>query len=286
MSLKSDVAQTLLVPLWRLRAQLLGRRAMSRVLMYHAIGTAVPEDLQGRYTLSAQRFAQQMARLATSGLPVVPVSGVAEGVSISFDDGYRDNLTAALPVLERHGFPFTIFVATGFARSGNPIYLSAAEIKTLANHPLVSIGAHGDSHRRLTGLTDVELAAELTGAKAWLENVTGKPVTSMSYPHGAVDARVRDVVAVAGYARACTSEFGANQVGVGDRAGGRAETSADGSAAVANAEGVNQPSRGRVDLNALALRRIDIWSSDDEATFEAKLAGDWDWMRFFTRCGL
>ena len=252
MSLKSDLAELMLVPLWKLRAGVFGHSEGRRVLMYHAIGSPVPEDVQGRYNLSPHSFERQIASLADSGALVVPVHEGREGVAITFDDGYRDNLTRALPVLERHGFAFTIFVAAGFARSGNPLYLSAADIKALAAHPLVNIGAHGDSHSRLTELLDVDLAAELKGAKSWLENIAGKPVTSLSYPHGAVDARVRAAAAAAGFALACTSEFGANEAG----------------------------------RDSLALRRIDIWSTDDEAKFQAKLAGDWDWMRFFTRCGL
>jgi peptidoglycan/xylan/chitin deacetylase (PgdA/CDA1 family) len=36
------------------------------------------------------------------------------GVALTFDDGYKDNLTLALPIAEKYGVPFTIFVTTGF----------------------------------------------------------------------------------------------------------------------------------------------------------------------------
>ena len=39
-------------------------------------------------------------------------------VSITFDDGYRDNLTLAQPVMEREGVPFTLFVTTGGMETG------------------------------------------------------------------------------------------------------------------------------------------------------------------------
>src|SRR5215207_5229442 len=35
--------------------------------------------------------------------------------AITFDDGYRDTAEHALPVLRRHGAPFTVFVTTRFA---------------------------------------------------------------------------------------------------------------------------------------------------------------------------
>ena len=251
MSVKLGLAAAMLVPAWKLRG-VLATPGGGRVLMYHAIGTIIPDDVQGRYTLTPERFANQMEFIARSGRRVGVLGRSDTDVAITFDDGYRDNLTHALPVLERLGLPFTIFVAAGFARSGNPLYLSAAELKTLAENPLANIGAHGDSHTRLTELGDFELAVELTRVKSWLEDATGKPVTALSYPHGAVDSRVRAAVAAAGFTLACTSEFGANEAG----------------------------------RDALALRRIDIWNTDDEAKFESKLAGEWDWMRFFSRCGL
>ncbi|MGO4869322.1 MAG: polysaccharide deacetylase family protein [Roseiarcus sp.] len=42
------------------------------------------------------------------------VEGGARFAALTFDDGYRDTRDFALPVLERHGAPFTVFFATGF----------------------------------------------------------------------------------------------------------------------------------------------------------------------------
>ena len=117
---------------------------------------------------------------------------------------------------------------------------------------LVTIGAHGDTHTRLTTLTGNALREELGNSKKWLEDATGKAVTVMSYPHGAVDARVRAAAGAAGYGAACCSEFGLNRAG----------------------------------CDPLVMARTDIWNADSPDVFNAKLAGEWDWMRFFTRCGL
>lgn len=249
MSARLELARAVLSPLWRVRCAV-RPTAGTRVLMYHAVGTRIPDDAQGRYTVSPEQFTAHMEILSGSGRRV---GGLADAeVAITFDDGYRDNLELAYPVLKRLGFPFTIFVSTAFAQSGKPLYLDARDLRRLADDPLVTIGAHGASHARLSSLSDLELRHELVSSKAWLEEATGKGVNCMSYPHGAVDARVREQVQSAGYIYACCSEFG-----------------------------INPPGR-----DPLGLRRTDIWSSDGHENFRAKLAGEWDWMRFFTRCGV
>ena len=37
-------------------------------------------------------------------------------VAITFDDGYRDNFDLALPIFQRYGVPFTIFITSGMVR--------------------------------------------------------------------------------------------------------------------------------------------------------------------------
>ena len=251
MSARMTLAAAVLTPLWKWLGSALPPGGQ-RVLMYHAIGSTVPEDRQGRYSIAPARFAEQMEYLAASSRRVGALGQPQADTVITFDDCYRDNLTEAYPVLKRLGLPFTIFATAGFVRSGAPLYLCSEDLRTLAADPLVTIGAHGDSHARLTTLAGDALRAELSHSKKWLEDATGRAVTVMSYPHGAVDANVREAVRASGYSAACCSEFGVNKAG----------------------------------CDPLVMARTDLWSSDGMDVFGAKLAGEWDWMRLFTRCGL
>ncbi len=104
-------------------------------------------------------------------------------VCLTFDDGYKDNLTELLPVLERTGAKATVFVPTdllGF----NEYFLTEEELKTLADSPLIEIGSHGVSHRDILELSDEELLGELQNSKALLEELTGQSITVYSYPEG------------------------------------------------------------------------------------------------------
>ncbi len=48
---------------------------------------------------------------------------VRHALVLTFDDGYRNNLDEALPVLERHGARPTLFVATGFTGERRPYWI-------------------------------------------------------------------------------------------------------------------------------------------------------------------
>jgi len=217
-----------------------------RVLMYHAIGGKVAGDAQGLYSLAPELFARHVRMLAGGSTVVALERGVAAGygLAITFDDGYRDNLTVAAPLLVEAALPFTVFVTPAFIDSGEPQYLTRADVKTLADMPGITIGAHGFSHCRLTACDDAALAGELKNSRTWLEDLLGRPVHTMSYPHGAVDGRVRAAAAAAGFTIAAGSRFGSLRQG-------------------------NDP---------LVVPRTDIWAGDDVGRLSAKIAGHWDWM--------
>lgn len=223
-----------------------------RILMYHSVGSVASGDALGIYGIAPELFASHMAAL-TAHADVTPVAlapGAASQqrtrVAVTFDDGYRDNLYRAAPVLQRHGIPFTVFVCTGFMRDAAGNFLTAAELRELAALPGVSIGSHGATHAPLTGLGDDRLRNELATSKAALEDATGRPVDSISYPHGAVDRRVRDAAAAAGYTIGACSRFD-----------------------------INDAAR-----DPLLLCRTDIHGNDTVRVFEQKLRGDWDWYKW------
>ena len=82
-------------------------------------------------SLPTEVFERQMAFLARAYV-VLSVEELVErmrrralprnALAITFDDGYRDNLTHAAPILARHGLPATVFVVTGAIGTGEPLW--------------------------------------------------------------------------------------------------------------------------------------------------------------------
>jgi peptidoglycan/xylan/chitin deacetylase (PgdA/CDA1 family) len=94
------------------------------ILLYHRVASvssdpwrlAVPPDLFERQLgVIAARFRPLPLRELVAGLRAGELPNRA--VSLTFDDGYRDNLLAAKPLLERHGVPATVFVISGYIDS-------------------------------------------------------------------------------------------------------------------------------------------------------------------------
>ena len=223
-----------------------------RILMYHAIGTPIEGDTRGLYNMKIEQFERHMRHLAQYWReallplrPVAPVGGELR-IAVTFDDGYQDNLSVAAPLLVDLGIPFTVFVCAGAVAQRQIGFLGPEEVRELASLPGVQIGSHSLSHANLTRCNDHRLKEELAGSKFYLEELIGREVVSLSYPHGDVDLRVRDAAAKVGYQIGGTSRFDVNLDG----------------------------------RDPLLLCRTDIWAGDDLAVFQQKLRGDWDWNRW------
>lgn len=179
------------------------------VLMYHSVGDTADDPY--RVTVSPRRLAAQLALFARLGIRGCSMRELATPsrrprVGLTFDDGYRDFLTDALPLLRRHRFTATVFAlggrlggTNGWEASGpvKPL-LTAGEIREVAAAGM-EIGSHGLLHRDLPGVTAAELRAETVDSRAVLEDLLGEPVTGFCYPYGACGARETAAVEAAGY---------------------------------------------------------------------------------------
>ncbi|AFM19320.1 putative xylanase/chitin deacetylase [Mycolicibacterium chubuense NBB4] len=186
------------------------------ILMYHAVADA-PSAATRRLSVTPKSLIEQIAFLADSGYTGMTFSDLAsafeEGaalperpVVVTFDDGYADFAETAWPILERRGFPATVFVTSGWVAdagshaAGKPLdrMLTRAQIRGLAAAG-VEIGAHSHSHPQLDQLDDATLCEEIRFGRALLEESIGRPVRSIAYPFGYSSPRVRLAARAAGY---------------------------------------------------------------------------------------
>ena len=186
------------------------RRNRLRILMYHSISQA-----QDRMTVQPEQFAAQMDYLAQNcfrvvslreALRLVQTSGdLRRTIVLTFDDGYHDFLTTAVPVLQQYSYPATLYVVTGllgktsvwssFDKSRRLLALDdLRQIKALG----FTLGSHTTSHQDLTTLGEDSLRHELHDSRAMLADV-GENFFSFCYPGGRFSSRECNAVMQAGY---------------------------------------------------------------------------------------
>ncbi len=174
---------------------------MHSILVYHTISSPA-EPLPADIDISQQRFEQQLQWLSRwrKVVRLYQTLRSADGdrlVAITFDDGFRDNLTVALPLLEKFKLPMTLFVTAGFI--GLDGYLSRDELREISKHPLVTIGAHGLNHLHFNRLSREEARYELVESRRMLEEYTGNKVELMAWPYGECNEELEELSDEAGY---------------------------------------------------------------------------------------
>lgn len=196
------------------------RSASPWILMYHSVAefTDPAEDPYG-ITVTPGALETQLLWLRARKLRGVSVgellraraAGEGRGlVGLTFDDGYTDFLTTALPLLRRHDCTATLFVLPGRLGADNawdPLgprksLLTAEQIREAAAGG-TEIGSHGLLHQDLTKAPDDVLRQELRGSRDLLRELNGSLPRGFCYPYGHLDARVAEATRAAGYAYAC-----------------------------------------------------------------------------------
>jgi peptidoglycan/xylan/chitin deacetylase (PgdA/CDA1 family) len=186
------------------------------VLMYHYIRVnPKPRDRVGfSLSVTPATFHAQMDYLARNNFHVIRLGDAAAAIRqhgrlpsrpvvLTFDDGYADFFTTAVPELRRYGFTATDYVVPGFL--GQPRYMTWDQVKQLDAMGF-TIGAHTMHHRALAGMSRVAAQLEMSQSKQVLEKALGHPVIEFAYPYGSFNGYL------AGQARAMGFESAASTI--------------------------------------------------------------------------
>jgi len=135
----------------------------------------------------------------------------AKTFAITFDDGYEEVLTLALPVLQEFGFTATVFAVPGQLGGhnawddGHARLLTVDQYRTLQQAG-ITIGGHTSSHVHLPQVDAATARSEITDSKKRLEDVLGRPITIFAYPYGESTPAVEALVREAGFEAAFATD--------------------------------------------------------------------------------
>lgn len=203
------------------------------ILMYHQIDAPPPRGTPLRgLIVSPASFAKQMGLLKFFGYqgfsmrdlePYLRGEKQGKVVGLTFDDGYQNNLSNALPVLQKHGFTATCYGVSGLLGGSNVWDADKVAAKPLMTasewqqwHAAgMDVGSHTCSHADLTELDAAAAREEITRSKQALEQAVGCEVRHFCYPYGRYRAEHALMVQDAGYATATTTHRGRAEQGEG-----------------------------------------------------------------------
>ena len=202
----------------------------SPVLLYHKIDHPTADvKIRGAFT-SPARFLRQMTYLTRKGFEFYSASRIAKfraetghypanGICVTFDDGWKDNYRHAFPVLKKLGIEATIFLvpsciglvtdAVTADGEGKREHLSQTDIIEMSEGG-IEFGSHGMNHKLFDRIEPVEIEREVSESKTYIENLIQKNCSVFAYPAGFYTDFAREAVQRAGYAAAFSTVYGSN----------------------------------------------------------------------------
>lgn len=189
----------------------------TQILEYHMVNHT-DKDL---YNVDPTDFAAQMDYLKAEGYTTISMLDFmkakkgkmdlpAKPIILSFDDGYIDNYTELLPILEKRGMKATLFMVTNDI--GLDGYLTWDMLRDMQSRG-IEIGSHTANHQPLTTLNDKEIGDEIKLSKLLLEWNGIRTIYFFSYPNGAVNDTAIKELKQNDYLAAVTGDAGLNTFG-------------------------------------------------------------------------
>jgi peptidoglycan/xylan/chitin deacetylase (PgdA/CDA1 family) len=186
------------------------------VFTFHMVDRRLPADRIGNaLTITPDQFAAQLRTLAALHVRTMNardlVASIQHGhipsrtVVLTFDDGYKDSVTEALPLLRRYHATATFYIIS--STIGKPRHLTWADVRTLRRAGM-EIGAHGSEHVDLTELNAGGQYAQVDGCRRALRRWADVDPETYAYPSGQYNAVTLAVMRRAHMPAAFTMEYG------------------------------------------------------------------------------
>jgi peptidoglycan/xylan/chitin deacetylase (PgdA/CDA1 family) len=200
------------------------------VLLYHKIDFPTADvKIRGAFTYP-RKFERQIAYLKKKGFGFYTASELIEfylqngefprkSVSVTFDDGWKDNYTNAFPILEKYGAKATIFLVPSCVGKitdkvtaegeGAREHLSEKDVLEMSASGLIEFASHSFNHKLFHQISEEEIEFEITESKKYIENLTQKECSVFAYPAGFFTDYAKNSLKRNGYKAAFSTVYGA-----------------------------------------------------------------------------
>lgn len=183
------------------------------ILVYHHVA----EDTPPSTSISPENFEAHLRYLKDNDFHVIALdrminslrSGQSlpeKSVVITFDDGYSSIFTEAFPMLQKYGYPFTLFVSTGPIDDSLNNYMNWDQIRQMSDAGVI-IANHMVDHPYMLEAEETEsdeqrlarLRKELLEAEQRIETETGQSHRYLAYPYGEYEPAIKSLLAELGF---------------------------------------------------------------------------------------
>ncbi len=188
------------------------------VFTYFTIG----QDDTPTSSVTVDQFMAQIDELSSGGYVVKPLPEIIEAfiagkkigpktVALTFDGADKSLVDIALPVLEQHEFPFTVFIPSDKIGSGT--YMDWDELRRLKRSPLASFGLHPANYSRLSGAPSADIKREINNSISKIRDELDVETDIFAYPFGEYDSAYSKILRNMGFKAAMGQQSGVAYAG-------------------------------------------------------------------------
>lgn len=193
------------------------------ILTYHHIQPQADAITKKETSLSVdiEYFDKQMEYLVLNGYTPIFANELINAlithsalhgkpVLVTMDDGYADNYTYALPILQKYNIKANLMLASGLINSKSD-FLTWDQVRQMKESNLFHFTNHTWSHSSLIRIPQSKIESEIDTAKIQIEENTGQGVNIFTYPYGEFNDNAISTLQTKGYIGAFTTIPGAYQ---------------------------------------------------------------------------